>query len=149
MRGRDNKAWWTYREAKRVSRGERFFLAVLVMAGFISMLRLADWWFREDHVANRALYILLSCIFWYGMVRIMLTWVNYLGIRKPIATPAPPGLTVAIFTTSSPGEPLSMFEKTLEACPGFLIPIPRTYSMTRAIRAFAKWPKSIVPFGLS
>ncbi len=112
----DTIDYWASREAKRVSRKERFVLAVLVMAGFISMLRLADWWFREDHVANRALYILLSCIFWYGMVRIMLTWVNYLGIRKPIATPAPPGLTVAIFTTSSPGEPLSMFEKTLEAC---------------------------------
>jgi len=116
MRRRDNKGWWTYREAKRVSRGERFFLAVLVMAGFISMLRLADWWFREGHVANLALYILLSCIFWYGMVRIVLIWINYLHIRKPEAKPAPPGLTVAIFTTSSPGEPLSMFEKTLEAC---------------------------------
>jgi cellulose synthase (UDP-forming) len=116
MSRRDNKAWWAYREAKRVSRGERFFLAVLVMAGFISMLRLADWWFREVHVANLALYILLSCIFWYGMVRIVLIWVNYLHIRKPEAKPAPPGLTVAIFTTSSPGEPLSMFEKTLEAC---------------------------------
>src|SRR6266540_446906 len=43
-------------------------------------------------------------------------WTSYLNIRVPAPKPAPPGLRVAIFTTSSPGEPLSMFEKTLAAC---------------------------------
>jgi cellulose synthase (UDP-forming) len=119
---KDKKDWWTYREAKRVTRSERFILAVLIMAGTISIIRLADWWFREAHVANITLYILLSCVFWYGMARLILIWVNYLRIQKPQSKPAPPGLKVAIFTTSSPGEPLSMFEKTLEACANISYP---------------------------
>ena len=43
-------------------------------------------------------------------------WISYLGIKINNPVAAPKGLSVAIFTTSSPGEPLSMFEKTLEAC---------------------------------
>jgi cellulose synthase (UDP-forming) len=118
----NSKNLWTYREAKQPSRMGRYFLATLVAAGLISMFRLADWWFREMHVANLTLYIILSVVFWYGMLRIMLIWINYLGIRKPQKKTAPSGLRVAIFTTSSPGEPLSMFEKTLEACANISYP---------------------------
>lgn len=46
----------------------------------------------------------------------IILWISYLKISRPEVTPAPKGLKVAIFTTSSPGEPLSMFEKTLEGC---------------------------------
>jgi cellulose synthase (UDP-forming) len=116
------KDLWTYRESKQPSRIERYFLGALVAAGIISMIRLAEWWFREEHVGNLILYIILSIVFWYGMLRIMLIWINYLGIRKPQKKTVPPGLRVAIFTTSSPGEPLSMFEKTLEACANISYP---------------------------
>ena len=60
--------------------------------------------------------MLLSLAFWYGIARIVLGWVNYLAITRARHRPAPVGLRVAIFTTSSPGEPLSMFERTLAAC---------------------------------
>jgi cellulose synthase (UDP-forming) len=80
------------------------------------VLRLADWWFRAEHVAQPALFMALSLAFWYGISRIVLGWVNYSALAKPEHRPAPPGLRVAIFTTSSPGEPLAMFEKTLAAC---------------------------------
>jgi len=111
-----SKNYWTTRKAKNASRLEIYFLGALVCAGLMSLVRLAEWWFREVHVANVFLFTLLSTVFWYGMARIVLIWINYLGIKKPNAKPAPQGLHVAIFTTSSPGEPLSMFEKTLEAC---------------------------------
>ena len=107
---------WRYRRAARTTMAERFGLMVLVAAGFISVARLANWWFRADHVGNVALYGVLSGIFWYGVLRMVLIWVNYLYVRRPERVPAPAGKRVAIFTTSSPGEPLSMFEKTLEAC---------------------------------
>lgn len=77
---------------------------------------LADWWFRPDHVAHTALYVLLSLAFWYAISRIVVGWINYLAIARPEHRPAPPGRRVAIFTTSSPGEPASMFETTLAAC---------------------------------
>ncbi len=107
---------WSFRQAKEAGTKEKFFLFVLVIAGLICIARLTDWWFREEHVASWPLYILLSFIFWYGILRLILIWINYLGIKKPIKRNAPNNLRVAIFTTSSPGEPLSMFEKTLEAC---------------------------------
>ena len=80
------------------------------------MLRLLDWWFREGHVANLPMFVMLSLAFWYGVARIVLGWANYLAIARVTHRPASQGLRVAIFTTSSPGEPAGMFEKTLEAC---------------------------------
>lgn len=82
----------------------------------MSALYLANWWFREEHIASLPYFLLLSVIFWWAILRMVFLWISYLKISKPNPIPAPPGLKVAIFTTSSPGEPLSMFEKTLEAC---------------------------------
>ncbi len=107
---------WQFKEAKRVTATERFILLVLVITGIISILRFADWWFRTEHIGNLWLYMLLSLAFWYSISRLILIWINYLRIKKaPKAVPKE-GLTVAIYTTSSPGEPLEMFEKTLAAC---------------------------------
>jgi cellulose synthase (UDP-forming) len=75
-----------------------------------------DWWFRADHVAQPILFTAQSIAVWYGIGRMVLGWVNYLAIRKPPKRTAASGMRVAIFTTSAPGEPLSMFEKTLAAC---------------------------------
>jgi len=107
---------WVFRESMQATIKEQFLLTVLVIAGLISILRLANWWFHKDHIASLPLFILLSLIFWYGIIRIILIWINYLNIEKPEEIAAPEGLSVAIFTTSSPGEPVSMFAKTLEAC---------------------------------
>lgn len=116
MRKENEKDFWQYREARRVTKTDRFIYLVLVIAGFLSILRFADWWFRANHVESLPLFVLLSLIIWYGIARIILIWINYLRIKKPEFVPAEQGLKVAIFTTSSPGEPLSMFDKTLEAC---------------------------------
>ena len=107
---------WHFKESKRTTRAERFILLIFVITGIFSILRFADWWFRKDHIGNAWLYILLSLAFWYSIMRLILYWINYLGIKKPVSRLPKPGLSVAIFTTSSPGEPLSMFEKTLAAC---------------------------------
>jgi len=116
MRKSDHRKFWSFREARRPRRREKLILLSLMLAGLISMVRLANWWFREDHVGYVPLFILLSLIFWWGMLRQLVVWINYLRISKPEKIQAPKTLRVAIFTTSSPGEPLSMFEKTLKAC---------------------------------
>ncbi len=78
---------------------------------------MADWWFRAAHMGNPVLYFILSVAFWWGVLRLVVIWAGLLKIRKPAPVPPPPpGLSVAIFTTSSPGEPAEMFEKTLAAC---------------------------------
>ena len=116
IKGNTKKNFWAYRRAKSSSILQKFFLICLITAGLISMGRLADWWFKSIHVGNLFLYLMLSLVFWYGMLRLIIIWINYLGIKRPQLITAPKGKSVAIFTTSSPGEPLSMFEKTLEAC---------------------------------
>ena len=95
---------------------DRVLIAALAGIGIAAVLRLADWWFRADHVGQPVLFVLLSLAFWYSVSRIVLGWVNYAAVAKPDHRPARPGRTVAIFTTSTPGEPLAMFERTLAAC---------------------------------
>jgi len=107
---------WEFRVAANVTSLDRFVLAVLFITGVFSMFTLAEWWFQGKHIVNFPLFVLLSTFFWYGVFRVGLIWVNYLNISKPPVVPIPKnGLTVAVFTTSAPGEPLSMFEKTFEA----------------------------------
>ena len=93
---------WAFKEAKQITSFERFVLLILVITGIISILRFADWWFKKDHIVNPVLFIVLSLTFWYSIFRLILIWINYLGIKKPPKAQAPEGLSVAIFTTSSP-----------------------------------------------
>jgi len=111
-----NNNLFEFSEAKDISTRDRLILLALVIAGVICILRFGDWWFRRAHIGSLWLYILLSACFWYSILRLILIWVNYLMIRKPPHIAPVEGLSVAIFTTSSPGEPLEMFEKTLAAC---------------------------------
>ncbi len=122
MHNNDSKDLWLKRRSKGVGAINRFILIALIGTGLISIFRLADWWFRAEHVGSVFLYILLSLIFWYGILRMILMWANNLGLRRAEHKVAPENLRVAIFTTSSPGEPLSMFEKTLEACSNIKYP---------------------------
>jgi cellulose synthase (UDP-forming) len=111
------RSLWVFREAADTPYWSRFVLAVLVAAGIFGLIILADWWFRAEHVGNPVLFFLLSLAFWWSMLRLLLVWIGLLHIEKPKPPPSPrEGLEVAIFTTSSPGEPPEMFEKTLEAC---------------------------------
>lgn len=95
---------------------DRIAIAALAGVGIAGVVRLADWWFRANHVGQRVLFVLLSLAFWYAVWRIVLGWVNYAALASPAHRVAPSGRRVAIFTTSTPGEPLAMFERTLDAC---------------------------------
>ena len=119
---KESKNLWQYREVPAPGRYERFILLVLIIAGLIAIVQFADWWFRAMHIGNIYLYILLSLCFWFGITRLILVWINYLHIRKPPRTHPKEGLSVAVFTTSSPGEPVTMFDKTLAACRNIVYP---------------------------
>lgn len=107
---------WRLMEAKGPAWIDRFIMLVLFFVGIISVINLTEWWFRKEHILNVLLFIILSVFFWYGITRIVLIWVNYLRVRKPLNIPVPErGLSVAIFTTAAPGEPSSMFINTFKA----------------------------------
>ncbi|MFA6260280.1 MAG: glycosyltransferase family 2 protein [Bacteroidia bacterium] len=116
MKNKSAETMWQYSEAADIRSNSRFVLLALIFAGFIMTIRLGNWWFKEDHIGSWPLFILLSVILWWAILRMLILWISYLKIDKPARILAPEGLKVAIYTTSSPGEPLSMFEKTLEAC---------------------------------
>lgn len=107
---------WRHRASVDVRFRDRLLISILTGTGAAAVLRLGDWWFRADHVAQPLLFTALSIAFWYGVSRIVLGWVNYAALAKPAERTAPAGLRVAIFTTSSPGEPLAMFDRMLAAC---------------------------------
>ena len=107
---------WQTRQSNGSGTFKKIGLAILIVAGISSVLQLFNWWFKEEHVASLPLFLILTFIFWWGILRAIILWISYLRIAKPVKIEAPGNLRVAIFTTSSPGEPLSMFEKTLEAC---------------------------------
>lgn len=115
------KALWTedelfrHRRAAPVSTSARLLLGVLIFFGLQSVALFAWWWFRAGHVSNRLLFVLLSAAVWYGVFRMLVGWYNAFHIEQPSHRDAPPGLSVAIFTTSSPGEPYEMFVRTLAA----------------------------------
>ena len=109
-------ALWRHRTAPAVHLFDRLALALLTGVGLVAVARFANWWFRTDHVAQPFLFAILSLALWYGVSRIVLGWINYAAASRPAHRTAPAGRRVAIFTTSTPGEPLSMFETTLAAC---------------------------------
>lgn len=104
-----------YRRAPQIRLWERWVLGLMLFLGLQSIFFFGHWWFRREHVNNTSLFILLSLATWYGIFRLMVGWYNAFHVEQPQHVPAPAGLSVAIFTTSTPGEPYDMFVRTLAA----------------------------------
>ena len=111
----DSSEIFRHRRARPVRTWERVLIAVLVFLGIQSVALFAFWWFRLENISNPVLFGLLSLATWYGVFRMMVGWYNLFHIEQPEVRSAPPGLRVAVFTTSSPGEPYDMFVRTLAA----------------------------------
>jgi cellulose synthase (UDP-forming) len=111
----DDSEIFRHRRARAIAIWQRGTLAVLIFLAVQSVFYFGRWWFRLEHVNNVTLFVLLSLATWYGISRMMIGWYNAFHIDQPDPVGAPSGLRVAIFTTSSPGEPYDMFVRTLAA----------------------------------
>lgn len=111
----DDADLFEHRRAAPVHAWERWLLGVFLFLGVQSVVWFALWWFRAGHVHQLVLFILLSLATWYGVFRIVVGWYNIFHVEQPDVVTAREGLRVAIFTTSSPGEPYDMFVRTLTA----------------------------------
>lgn len=111
----DDSEIFRRRRARPVETWERWVLGALVFLGVQSVAWMGVWWFRLEHVHAPVLFVLLSFATWYGIFRMLVGWYNAFHVDQPEHRPAPDGLSVAIFTTSSPGEPYEMFVRTLAA----------------------------------
>lgn len=106
---------FAFRRARPIRTIDRVVLGVLIFLGLQSVVLFALWWFRAEHVGNGILFVLLSVAIWYGVARIVIGWYNLFHLEQPEERRATDGMSVAIFITSSPGEPYAMFERTLDA----------------------------------
>ncbi|HJT17811.1 MAG TPA: glycosyltransferase family 2 protein [Thermoanaerobaculia bacterium] len=111
----DTAEIFRHRRAAPIRARERWILGILLFLGLWSVGYFAQWWFRLEHVHVWVLFALLSLATWYGVFRMMVGWYNAFHLEQPDPVAAPEGLSVAIFTTSSPGEPYEMFVRTLAA----------------------------------
>jgi len=111
----DTAELFRHRRAPAIHAWERWALGVLLFLGLWSVGYFGLWWFRLEHINRVALFALLSLATWYGVFRALVGWYNAFHLDQPDPIPAPEGLSVAIFTTSSPGEPYEMFVRTLAA----------------------------------
>lgn len=111
----DDSEIFAHRRARSVKPWERRVLGLFIFLGVQSMVFFGLWWFRREHVNQPVLFVLLSLATWYGIFRILVGWYNAFHLEQPEGRPAPAGQSIAIFTTSSPGEPYEMFVRTLAA----------------------------------
>jgi cellulose synthase (UDP-forming) len=118
----DDSEIFSHRRARAAGRWERWMLGILLFLGVQSVVLFAFWWFRREHIGNPIAFALLSFATWYGISRIVIGWYNVFHIEQPPPRPAPAGLSVAVFITSSPGEPYAMFERTLAAAQAIRYP---------------------------
>jgi cellulose synthase (UDP-forming) len=115
MQWSDDAEVFRHRRAPEVKGWERWVLGVLLFLGAQSVAAFALWWFRLEHINELALFIMLSLATWYGVFRMLVGWYNGFHVEQPEPVPPTEGRSVAIFTTSSPGEPYEMFVRTLAA----------------------------------
>ena len=110
------KGFWIKAQLLPPATWYELFLLVGIFGGLLSVLSLFDWWFRSLHVVNPLYFYIISYFLWSGIFRILLNWYQLARIKQ-IAAPLQlkSELSVAVFTTAAPGEPLSMFETTFEA----------------------------------
>jgi cellulose synthase (UDP-forming) len=90
-------------------------LWTLITIGFESILFFANWWFSPEHTKHLIFFIPLSITTFWLMYESVIYWFYLLNMKIPHPEPLIEGLTVDIFTTAAPGEPLDMFEKSLPA----------------------------------
>jgi len=72
----NEKDFWQFRRAPSVKPWEKFVLGVLVTGAIVSVIQFGDWWFRKEHIGHIGLFVLLSTAFWYGLLRLIIIWVN-------------------------------------------------------------------------
>lgn len=99
----------------RVSFWDKVVLFLLLTVGIEATLYFADFWFLGDHRKNLWLFPILTYAVFRSMGRNLVSWTIFLFSAIPKPGPARPEAKVDILTTAMPGEPLPMFETTLQA----------------------------------
>ncbi|HUF30513.1 MAG TPA: glycosyltransferase [Gemmatimonadaceae bacterium] len=110
----------------RITTGERLLVWTLVFVAVQAVLYFALWWLSPDHRRNLPIFIPLTFATFWFLFESCVFWTYLAGMKIPVGRAAPAGLTVDVFTTAAPGEPVEMFERSLPAMRDIRYP-HRTY----------------------
>ncbi len=103
------------RSPARISSTQRVVTWFLVFVGFESILYFVIWWFNPEHKVHLVFFIPLSFATCWLMYESAMYWFYLLGMKIPDRRTPMSGITVDVFTTAAPGEPIEIFEKSLHA----------------------------------
>jgi cellulose synthase (UDP-forming) len=115
-----------YTNSGGISLTERILLWLFITIGFESILYFAIWWFSPEHTKHLIFFIPLTIATFWLMYESVIYWFYLLNMKIAVSEIPDKELTVDIFTTAAPGEPLEMFEKSLPALAAIEYP-HRTY----------------------
>ena len=103
------------RHSLRVSRTQRVITWALVFVGCEAILYFAEWWFSPEHRTHLVFFIPLSFATCWLLYESVMYWYYLLAMSVPERRAPRTGITVDVFTTAAPGEPVEMFERSLPA----------------------------------
>jgi cellulose synthase (UDP-forming) len=100
---------------ERISGAERIIIGVLAFIAVQAVLYFAFWWLSPEHRKNLWIYIPLTFATFWFLFESCVFWLFLAGMKIPPRKPAPAGMSVDVFTTAAPGEPVEMFQQSLPA----------------------------------
>lgn len=111
---------------ERIGVVERGLIWALAFIAVQAVLYFALWWLSPEHRKNLIIYIPLTFATFWFLFESSVYWLFLAGMKIPERRRAPGGLSVDVFTTAAPGEPVEMFERSLPALRDMRYP-HRTY----------------------
>jgi cellulose synthase (UDP-forming) len=102
-------------KAKAPTKTEKFTIRFLILLGLICLVIFLTWFFTFANPGYPMLYYPLTFALIFKIIRIIHEWYHYADLSIPLKPQWKKKFTVDMFTTSCPGEPYEMFEKTLTA----------------------------------
>lgn len=100
---------------KEPTKNESRRIKFMILLGIFSILNFLFFFFQPEHRVNSILFVMLSAVILYGVLKNLYMWYNYSNISVPQAPKTPPDFTVDVLTTYFPGEPYEMITNTLKA----------------------------------
>jgi len=113
---RQQQAYWKHSSAPALATWDKILFKLIFVLGSATSLAFAYFIFDACTVTSAWLAPLFYGALGYTILRMLLTLYSYANISDALPCPDPGKKSVAIFTTSYRGEPLTMVEQTLIAC---------------------------------
>ena len=101
-------------KANSPTKKQQVKIRTMIWVGIIAMSIFIVWFGYHVDIGYLPLYIPLTIGLFFKLIRMLHEWYHYYGISVPIVPKKFPNLSVDVFTTACPGEPIDMIIHTLK-----------------------------------